>query len=261
MGVMKLLAGLWTWNLISLDKVPPTEISGQFIPESMSEEYGTEWDGDFAAGREDEVLQWAGGASKRITFRARFWREHIFDDIMTKVRDVKSLVERDYLLGRPPVVLFTLGVDISQQCVVESVGGINYDSPDYTGSIKGVSFEITLRKYTEFSLTATDPTAAVPESRVYWAKKGDTFEQIALREYGDAKFGPYLRYRNYAAGDDFEVHYGQRVHVIPKKKVIKTPVETYSIPLSQGEATTGRRQQILDRHRALFIAHSIFGDL
>jgi len=258
MGGTKFIQGLWVWSLVTLDQVPPAEIQGQFVAESHSEDLSTNWSSDIAPGSEDEILQWAGGAKHTHRFRARLWKDHIFDDLTTKIAQIKSLVEKDYFLGRPPVAMFTIGHDIVETVVVESVGGINYDKPDYTGAILGVSFELTLRKYKEFTLAATNPYSSIPESRLYWAKTGDTFESIALKEYGSPNFGPYLRFRSDGL---YETEFGTRVHVIPKRKVIRQPLVRYSIPFSQGERTRGRQQEILDRHSGPYVAHGLNGDL
>jgi len=257
-GVAKLLSGLVTWSLVTLDQVPPVEVSGEFHPEGLTEDLSTDWAGDFTAGREDEILQWAGGTSNRIAFRARFWRDHFLDDIASKVALVKGLVAKDPLLGRPPTVLFTVGADIAVNCVVESVGGIRYGKPRLDGFIREVIFDIALRRYTEFSIDAIDPTAPVSESRVYYAKRGDTFEQVAFHEYNSPAHGPYLRKRSKL----YELTFGDKIHIYPKRATLrKDASERYSIPFAQDDETDGVRRTVIEKHDSPYRAHFLSVDL
>jgi len=182
------------WRLVRAD--PPGKgqsIVGQFHAEEYVENVSTEWAEVSIPTRSEPVLQWAKGNADTAAFRATLYAETAIDDIDAEIRALKAACRRDEKLARPPVFLFVYGA-IEFTVVVTSVGGIRYDELWADGRARRVTFDLALRAIrSPYTLTGTDPTARPHLSRYKPFVAGDTYESLALREYGDPIYGVWLR--------------------------------------------------------------------
>jgi hypothetical protein len=186
-----LFGGDRRWRILNTDT--NEEIEGEFPPQAVNEEVASVWAELAPPGRPQPVLQWVRGALDRITFSARVWSRHTLEDVGEMIDQIKALARFDAELGRPPICIFLWGGDLAMQCVVETVGGVQWDEIRGDGKARGAVFQITLLRYEPFEQEATD-TIQIPRfSLVRGAGPGDTYESIARRAYGDAMKGVWLR--------------------------------------------------------------------
>jgi hypothetical protein len=173
---------------------------GQFMPEEVTEERGAAYTERFSLNRQNGILQFLHGETPTLSFRGRVFNETITGGSfpLYNKRQEKFLaklltwVEIDKVLGRPPIIIFWVGNGhVQMKCVIESITGIRYDSPQVGGLFHGASFTVNLRKYTPYSLDATEAF----DTRYHYASEGDYYELIAWREYKRADLGVWLRQR------------------------------------------------------------------
>lgn len=177
--------------------------------------------------REHPIAQWIAGLSERVTFTGRLWAKHALDDIKERLDELLKFTWRIEELKRPPICIFSIGPQFDLQCLVETISNIRFDSFRSDGSIRGVTFSVTLVRYTLFGIKKTDPTAKEPSTRHYIARQGDTFESIAKREYGDALFGVNLRRLHPELSLRLnEIQPGDIIRILPKEhSLIRKKIE------------------------------------
>jgi hypothetical protein len=115
------------------------------------------------------------------------------------------------------------------QCFVRSLGGVQYDEIRSDGSIRGVTLQISLVRYTPFRVirVATSPIEQTP---VHVAKAGESYEMIAYRRWGDPMLGVPLRQSNprfpmskRAPKDYADLRPGDEVKLIDRKFLTAVP--------------------------------------
>ncbi len=105
-----------------------------------------------------------------------------------------------------------------------------------------VSFEITLRKYESFSFVESKPNAPLRETLYVTAKRGETWEHIALRMYGKPEMGELIRRRNPAA----LMPAPGVIYKLPDKDVIIfESAEPYSISMARSPEGLSRFSEML----------------
>lgn len=193
---------------VLFDKENLEEIEGQFIPQNMTRELSGNIAEVSSVNRQYPILQWVGGVNETYTFTARLWAKDSTDNTVgEKLQRLEKLVVRNRDLGRPPVCAFYWGDDpsLAADVLVQSLGGITYDEimPPVKNDrgvpislLRGVTLQITLRRFVEVDLKLTDPSEKERQTRIRRARKGDTYESIALDEYGDPSLGILLRQLN-----------------------------------------------------------------
>lgn len=187
------------WQLVQLDGDFKGEVvEGQFMAENYVEAVSTRWAEVAIPRRTGPHLQWVRGDMDVGTFDARIWNPSPVDFLANKKVDggiaiLRRAVLPDTTLGRPPRFRFVWGV-IEYDCVVEAIGDVRFDELWSDGSIKGVTFRLTLLKlYLDLPITPTDPSAPLKLSRYRPMLRGDTYESLALREYDRPDVGIFLR--------------------------------------------------------------------
>lgn len=255
------------WVLTNLDKPNEKDIVGQFVPQSVSKTVS----GDIAAAssvnRDYPILQWTAGELEVVTFQAKLWAKDSEDmTVEQRLVALENLVRRLSDLKRPPICAFSWGSvgTLNIECLVKSIGGVTYDEVREDGTLRGVSVDITLQRYEEVTLVSTDPSKPETYTRVRRAKKGDTYESIALWEFGDPELGVLLRQLNprrpgMALADLFP---NDKVHVFPEEFLLTLPVEPEFHAFKSGpgyEAAEARRREMFDaRDSDSYV--TIFGD-
>lgn len=217
------------WTLVDLDR--NETIEGQFVPQGVTRNVGMVTSSGASLNAPDPFVQFVRGELRTTTFTARIWARDstegpLVDD---RIRRLEALVERSDDFKRPPVCDFFVGSveTLSMTCVVKSLGGITYDELFDDGSPRGATLQITLEKFVEVELEATDPTKPETFTRRRRAKQGDTYESVALWEYGDAELGVLLRQLNpRVPGMDYaDLAVGDEVHIYPEEYLLEQELE------------------------------------
>lgn len=256
------------WILTDLDR--GEAFVGQFVPQGLTKGLSASVPESPVVGKQNPIVQWVNGLSETVTFRARLW-EHDAEQqtLEERVYRLEQLVKRQDVqpAGRPPICSFQWGHDPSLQldaCLVRSIGGITYDEVRPDGTLRGVTFIISLVRYEEVTLEVTDPSVPERFTRIRRAKRGDTYESIARDEYGDASLGPVLRRLNprRPGMDVSDLDPLDPVHVFPLDWMLRRKREPETIVLK-----SGRRNEAAEKvRRDLFVSRAgdsfttLFGD-
>lgn len=150
-------------------------------------------------GFQNPITQWVGGRSRTFSFTAKMFSRDAEEDVRAQLKQFELLAVKDSTLGRPPVVLFTLGDVISEIVLVESVNPtinkMRQDGRDFKA--REVTLSMFMRRYTPFRQRQIDPTRPVKESYQLQASGAlATYEAIARRYYGNPLLGDRLRKRH-----------------------------------------------------------------
>jgi len=241
------------WTLEDLDR--GVTIVGQFIPQGVTKTV----EGSIAqAGSQNAqfpILQWTSGELEVITFSARLWATDSTDfSVEDRLDALENLVKRQEDLDRPPVCTFAWG-DVSSLVVdglVKAIGRSTYDEIRNDGTLRGVSLQITLWRYEPLEFTVTDPALPERMTRIRRAKQADTYESIALDEYGNPLLGVLLRQLNprIPGMELADLKAKDPVHVYPEDYLVTLPVE----PEFHGFRTGEGYETAEERRRELFDA-------
>lgn len=193
---MGLFPNFRVWHMLNKDT--GQLVSGQFEPDSMTEEHGSVYAERFTLNRKKAILQFLHGKTPTVAFTGTFYNETMlgplptFGDAKRNLDTLNKWSERDSILGRPPVVTFWIGDSwISIDAVIENVSA-SHMPPGFLGAYKGSKFTVALREYTPFDINAT----AGFDTRYHKAKRGEYYELIAEREYMEPLIGVILRQQN-----------------------------------------------------------------
>lgn len=263
---------LTNWNIANLDK--GEELSGDFEAQDVTRNVSVSYTEHFTLSRENPIIQFVHGNTDSLTFTGRFFLDPAILSLgglpfvgvlqpagiavtqragrfslrpAEKLSKLEEWITVDPDLGRPPIVLFSIGEELSQISVIESVNDIRYDRPLITGGVRGVTFTVTLRKFVAFDIElASRPP---PESRYHHVKEREYYELIAEREYGTPILGDVVRKRH---PDKAVLHKGDVIKLPSITAIQTTQVVPRSIALSgltQGVPSPQRtlRQVVLDR--------------
>lgn len=253
------------WTLF--DKERNEFIEGEFVPENVTHNISGSLAKEPAVGRDHPIVQWVNGVTEEITFQARMWAHHNQDiTVRQRLERLKLLVRRladskdpknsrkRTTPPRPPICSFWWGpkeVLKLESCLIESLGGINYDEIQHNGELRGVTMQLTLVRFEEVTLTTTDTALPDRETRIRRAAQGDTYESIAADEYGDPELGIPLRQLNprepgMALADLSPL---DPVHVFSEGYLLRQPIQPQFHALKTGEgneAAEDRRREMFD---------------
>lgn len=242
------------WVLADLDRPNQKDIVGQFVPQSVSKTVTGDIAQASSVNRDHPILQWIRGELEVVTFTAKLWAKDSEDmTVEQRLVALENLVRRASDLGRPPICAFSWGAlgTLNIECLVKTIGNVTYDEVREDGTLRGVTLPITLWRYEEVTLTATDSSIPETFTRIRRSRKGDTYESIALNEYADATLGILLRQLNpRTPGMELADLFPQdRVHVFPEEFLLTLPLEPEFHVFKVGagnEAAETRRREIFD---------------
>lgn len=179
-----------TWTLLNEDT--REAIKGQFPAEEPSFEYGANWGEIRSLNRPHPLLQFLQGQSDSFSISGQFFRRDITDDsVNAKIDKLYSFCRRDQRFGRPPICRFAIGdgTIVNMEVILLKVASVNYSQPDFLGGVRQVRFQLNFRRFTRFSLRDIPQT----DTRFHRTARGQYYELIAQREYGDPLIGDFIR--------------------------------------------------------------------
>ncbi len=263
-----------------IDKTPggaTIKYSGQFLAENATENIGARITQKDSLNVQSPPKQWTGGDGETFTFDARIFAKNGVQDVASKIAQLKDFSRKDggslnLNINRAPIFIFSFGSQISFNCFVRSVGGIKYDELRSDGTLRGASFSIQLEKLEENVVSGTIGLASkikniggiitsiaglsagiglinIPGGslhtigRTITAKDGDTFEEIARLEYGDALIGDILRRANV---DIANIQPGDEVILVLRDEIFQIEVTPQANALKDEEDQRTLRQCFLE---------------
>jgi hypothetical protein len=240
------------WTLSDLDR--GVDVVGQFTPQGLRKTVSGGLAQGGSVGRDFPIVQWVRGELEVVTFSARLWAKDSTDlTVSQRLTQLENLVRRASDLRRPPICSFSLGslATVAIDCLVKSIGGVSYDDVRPDGTLRGATLDVTLWRYEEVTLRATDPSVPASMTRIRRSKKGDTYESIALQEYADPELGVLLRQLNprIAGMPLADLNPLDPVHVFPEEFLLTLPIEPEFHAFRSGpgnEAAEERRREIFD---------------
>lgn len=241
------------WNIANLDT--NQVLQGQFEAQGVTEDINVTW-GEFTSlNRQKPILQFLHGNADTVSFTGRFFRNHGLD---TKPEErltvLKSWAKMEPTLRRPPILQFWVGDGhLRINCVITGITGISYGRPDFFGGLRDVSFGLSLKEFSTFSIDDTEQT----DTRFARAKDRAYFEMLAYGEYGNPMIGDVIRKdhpetQSLKPGDIVKL---PSIEGIRSKEVTQT-----SIPLATGfgrKDTAQRRLRLafFDSRSSPYVSH------
>jgi hypothetical protein len=253
------------WILTDLDR--GDDIVGQFIPQDVTKTVAGKIEVGESVNKDYPILQWVSGEVEEVSFRAKLWATDSTDStVEERLVRLETLVRRNSDLKRPPVCNFSWGslATLMMDCLVKSIGGVAYDEIREDGTLRGASLQITLMRYEAPDWTVTDPSVPEKFTRIRRAKRGDTYESIALDEFGNALLGVLLRQKNPRKPGMLlsDLRPGDGVHVYPEEHLYTLPVVPQFHAFRSGpgyEKAEENRRRLFDlRNRDRYV--SFFAD-
>lgn len=223
----------------------PSEIQFKFQPTDFTMDVGAAWSSSTGQNRSMPILQFSHGEQQGFQFGMMLFAQHMDDNIDAQLEMLKTAVQKDDTLKRPPRWQFIWGQFIDETVVVKTIGGVKIGDLRDDGSLRQVSCSIQLLVYRSVDV------AIVAEERptdTFYAvtKRGDTWEDIALREYDEPAYGDVLRQTNPAIM--FPGKTPGKIVKLPKLENIRnTVIEPTSIPMVRTEAGLRLRRDMYAR--------------
>lgn len=276
---MSLLSSIFTnWKLTNQDT--GEEFEGDFEAQDVTRNVSASWSQEDILNGSKPISQFLNSKADTLTFTGRFYLDPaIFSmtgaaafpgtgvlpripDSILQIPDSKLTLRPAEKLakleewctkinektGRPAIVTFSIGNELKQDSYIESISNIVYDRPFSTGEVRGVTFTMTLKEYTPFSLSDTSVRENPGFSRFHKPKKGDYYELVAAREYNAPLLGDVVRAMN---PDKSTLNVGVPVK-FPSKEGIRTErvlprsisLETLATRSSDSAQSTLRREML-----------------
>lgn len=172
-------------------------IEGQYPAQDISSDDEAIWSEVEAPTRTLPISQWIRTGQGSFSFVGTFHNETILDSFASRIERLRSWRQPDPQLGRPPIVRFHSG-DTEFTGFLASIN-VRYPTlPWMDGRQKTAVVSITLREADSANVAAgvpglVDPGKPEPRSRYRIVAEGQTFEALALLEYGKPEYGVLLR--------------------------------------------------------------------
>jgi len=251
MGILKAVS----WYLYNLDT--DDKIEGQFPPEDLTQEMSVAFAEESPLNRQHPITQFLHGNAETISFRGRMYAEVATDDLTKPLRMLQSWTKRDPDLFRPPILHFWVGDSTVKvdQCILESLSGIEYRSFRDNGSPRDISFVVNLREYVPYSLLVE----AGGETRYHQARDRDYYEWLCQREYDTPMLGVVIRDRH---PDQGLLEAGNLVKLPSAETLRRAKAQTTSIALqtAYGRKDTPQRNlriSVFDRLNRTHTSHVV----
>lgn len=237
------------WEIYDTDR--KEIIVGQFAPGGLTHNIS----GNIVSGTNPNsqypIIQWLSGELEVVSFEVRLWAKDSLDfSIQQRFERLQNLVIRNDDLKRPPICTFTWG-NLDLDCLIRSLRNIRYDDLRNDGTQRGITCQLTLERYEEVTLEATDSSVPDTDTRIRKAKKSDTYESIAQDEYGNAELGVLLRQKNPRKLNMLlsDLNVGDPVHIYSETKLLQLPIEPQFHAFKSGpgnEAAEERRREMFE---------------
>ena len=231
------------WFLYNLDT--DDKVQGQFPAENVVENLGSVWNERHALNSQHGIMQWIHGKTRTISFKARLFMTSEFlgkqNDPTKKLNMLKSWTVRANETGRAPIFAFWIGDTHLRmdQCVLLDIANITYKKPTFSGALRDVSFNITLKEWHEYSLEVSGGTG---ETRYHHAIQDDYYEMLTHREYGDAAMGDIIRKRHSTHPN---IQVGDIIKLPSATALVKERVAQTSIALQTAYGKLPTAQKVL----------------
>lgn len=226
----------------------PSEIQFKYQPSDFNMDLSGAWSSSTGQNRPQPILQYSHGEQQGYSFSMKLFAQHRDDNIDQQLEALKLAVQKDDTLRRPPLWQFIWGTFIDETVIVKSIGGVKVGDLRPDGSLREVTCAINLLIYrsVDVALVAEDR----PTDTFYAATKaGDSWEDIALREYDDPAYGDVLRQANPAI--PFPGSQPGRIVKLPKLENIRNSIiEPTSIPLLRTQAGLALRRDLYAKRSA-----------
>jgi len=214
-----------TFTIVGLDPGFKTQFEGEFIAQNLEETIGSFLGEASSVNKESPTFAWVRGEAETVSFVARIWKSSdVFASVNQEIEALKSFARRDPTLKRAPKVQITIGTDLSFVGFIRGLR-LSYDEIRTNGALRGATVAISFQKTdirdeikdaasnlagqikfaagivaggigigAQIKKLVNVPGASLfVQDRVITAKRGDTMESIAAREYGDPLKGDILR--------------------------------------------------------------------
>lgn len=223
-------------------------IEFQYVPTDLQE---TGWEGEWATtatmNQDQPIQQYSNGKEKGWKFTMKLWAEDSSQDIQEMYELMKRCVVKDIGLARPARFVFLWGQAIHSTVVIKSLGDPRWDSLRDDGSLRGVTMGIVLAVYDPVNYGLTGQ--ADPHTYYYTIRYGDTWEGIALAEYGDPMLGCLLRQDNPTMPHP-GLEPGTIVPLAPYQTISKRDIDIQSRPLMRTPAGLALRARMFQLRSA-----------
>lgn len=224
----------------------PNVIQFKFQPVDFGMDVGSAWASSTGMNREQPIIQFSHGEQRGFNFGMKLFAKDKSDN--SPDADLKALqkaVEKDSDLNRPPRWQFIWGQFVNETVVVKSIGGVKIGLLRQDGTLRDVTLSIQLLLYQPVDLAIA--TADDRVSNTYYAvtKRGDQWEDIALREYDEPAYGDVLRQANPQVMFPGSGSGIGKIVTLPKLvNIANTVIAPSSIPLQRTTAGLTLRSQM-----------------
>jgi len=184
----------WSFTTDELDAPNvPQAVVGQFPVTDVSERISTTWVDLPLHGVAQQPSRWVGGENGRLDVELELHATNASESVEGQIQILRHLTQPDPAIGRPPRVLFESGSYTFSGVVIEVA--IRTHQPRDDGSIRMAAISVSMKEIGRppRPLLPTDPGKPPARSRWHVVRRGEDFEQIAKKEYGDARFAVPLR--------------------------------------------------------------------
>ncbi len=230
------------WNLVNLDT--NEVLQGQFEAQGVTEDISVEWAEFTSLNRQKPIMQFLHGNADNVSFTGRFFSNHALDtDPEQRLNLLKSWTKIESTLRRPPICQFWVGDGhLRINCIIAGITGITYGRPDFFGRLRDVSFGLSLKEFSTFSIDDTEET----NTRFARAQDRSYYELLAFEEYGNPMVGDVIRKDH---PDQQSLKPGDVVKLPSIEGIRSKQVTQTSIPLKTG---FGRKDTAQKRLRLAF---------
>ena len=175
-----------SWKLIDLDH--KISVEGYYLPEGLAGDFSSEVVDLTALNQPAPFSQWLRANQKVWSFRSLLFARDSLSSVKEHLDALERLWAKDDRLYRPPVCRFIYGSEVAFTCIVRSFA-IEYMEARPDGRLRGAIVSLTLHGYQEIEIGESQRL----ETYYRPIREGETYEEIALREYGDPSKGANLR--------------------------------------------------------------------
>lgn len=231
-------------------------LQGQFPAQSLTKNINPKWVTHTALSRSNDIKQFLNQEADTISFQALLFNVNSESQkAQQDIETIQSWAKPDPIYGnRPPVLTFWVGNGFETlDCIIQSVGGIQYGTPNTLGDPTSITISLTLSQYTEYSIEAK----GLYETRYHRAVTRDYYELIAYREYKSPLLGDVIRKDhpskpNIQTGDVIRL---PSVEAVRKNKIATSSIVLVDAYSKKTTPTKTRRLEMLELRSGDYVSH------